>query len=181
MKKNRIYAIIIITILTRIFCIFFINKTPCMEHEYYLQGEHILHGDAEILYLSSFYSLIIYTLTTLFNNLFLASAIIFILSSALISINLYLLGKLFFDEKTGIICASFAIFLPNLTVTVAGYSHSVILGSALELSSIYLTLLYFKTNFFSFLSITTYYNFNYFYPTRNNYNCNPIFHFHNSL
>lgn len=141
---NKVAQLILLSLLVRIITIFLIGKTPCMEPSYLFQGEQIFKGTAEILYLSSLYAIVVYVLTLLTGSLFTASALIFILGSTLTSVMIYLIAKHFFGEKTGAYALLFAIFLPNLTVAISGFAHSVILGTALDLSAIYFLLKYYE-------------------------------------
>jgi 4-amino-4-deoxy-L-arabinose transferase-like glycosyltransferase len=146
MTIKHTHIILLVIFVVRILCTFLIDKTPCMEPSYYLQGKCIVQDNCDILYLSSLYSILIYLLSTLFNSSFLASSIIFIISSTIVSIYLYLISTRLFGEKAAVLCLLFSVFYPNLTVSIAGYSHTVMIGNAFEFAAIYYLLRFFKQN-----------------------------------
>jgi hypothetical protein len=147
---NKVSVLLFLTFLIRILCVCVIGKIPCMESNYFTEGKNLIEGIPVIVYLSPFYSTLIYTLTTCLNSLFYASALIFILSSTAVSYYIYAICKLW-NERAAYTSLLFTLFIPNLTVSIAGYSHSVILGIALELAAVFYILIYLKKNVFHHL------------------------------
>lgn len=143
-NNNKFTQLIILSLIVRIITVLLIGKEACMEPSYLYQGQQIFQGNAETLYLSSLYSILVYLLTSLFGSLFIASAVIFIVGSTTVSIMLYLICTHLFDKKVAMYALFFAIFLPNLTVAISGFAHSVILGTALDLAAIYCILIYYE-------------------------------------
>lgn len=138
--------VLMLTLLVRILCVLLIGKIPCMETDYFSEGRNIIEGIPSVIYLSPLYSIVVYALSTVFDSIFYASACIFVLSSTAASFYMYSICKLWFNERTAYTSLLFLLFLPNLTVSVAGYSHSVMLGIALELAALFYMSCYFNSN-----------------------------------
>lgn len=150
---NKLTVLLVLTLVVRILCVFIIGKVPCMESDYLSEGKNIVDGTSCVIYLSPLYSVLVYSLSILFDSIFYASSLIFIVSSTLVSYYIYSICKLWFNEQAANTSLLFALFIPNLTVSIAGYSHSVILGIALELAALFQLLIYFNKNTFKNLAL----------------------------
>ncbi len=143
---NKTSFLLLFTLFVRILCVLIIGKVPCMENDYFLEGKNIIQGIPCVIYLSPLYSTVVFILSTLFESVFYASSFIFVLSSTAASFYIYSICKLWFNERAAATSLLFSLFIPNLTVSIAGYSHSVMLGIALELSALFYMLRYFNSN-----------------------------------
>lgn len=143
-QTKKIYLLMILIIIVRLFTVMFIDKIPCMEDMYYEEGQNFFAGNKICVSLSPFYSVIVYVFTTLFGSLKVASVIIYVIGSSAIVFYLSKIALLLFNEHIAVITIVIALFFPNLTVAVAGYSHSVVLGNAFEFAALFYFICFFK-------------------------------------
>lgn len=137
------YILLFVTLIVRVLTVFLIAKVPCMDSQYLDQATRFLNevGSTSIS-LTPLYGILLYFLNSVFDSLFLASSICYISFSLSISIIMYLIAKELFNERSAIITLLIMILLPNLTVAVAGYSHTPTVSLALILFSAYILVLW---------------------------------------
>ena len=136
--------IIFIILFIRTLTILFIGKIPCMENLYWMLGSEIINNKVETINLVPLYSIILFLLDWIFNNLFLTSSLIFIFSSTIISIFIYLICDNLYDKKTAKIALILSLFYPSISVSIAGYSHTVIFTVVFEIIAFYFLLIFLK-------------------------------------
>ena len=90
---SNFIKLIFLIFFVRTLTIFFIGKIPCMENLYWALGNEIINDKVETINLVPLYSIIIFILDQIFNNLFLTSSLIFIFSSTIISIFIYFMAN----------------------------------------------------------------------------------------
>lgn len=155
-QRKTLYLLLITAFLVRLFTVVFINKIPCMEGDYLTLGAKLFTGEKTIIGLSPFYSLVVYITTVVFGSLKMASVVIYTFGSFAIVFFLEKITRLLFNERAALIVLLLAIFLPNLTTAVAGYSHSVVLSNAFEFAAIYYLFQFFTTDKIKFLLVTAF-------------------------
>lgn len=144
--------LLVITFLVRLFTVLLIGKIPCMDNEYLVEAGKLLDdANRHPIGLAPSYGILLYALHAITGSLFISSSFCYVIGSFLVSLFAFLIAKAIFNERTGIIVLSLMIFIPNLTVAVAGYSHTPIVGLAFLMAAIYILVLYNK----SAISLTT--------------------------
>ncbi len=140
--KSNLLLILSITLLVRIITVFLIGKIPCMDFSYWNEANNILNGSSkQPIYLVPSYGFLLYFLNKVLGSLFLASSICYVLFSFCIALLMYLIAKVMFNERTATITLLLITFMPNLTVAVAGYSHTSTVSLAFILSALYVLIL----------------------------------------
>lgn len=144
---NRSYFLpsflLIITFLVRCLTVVLIGKIPCMDQEYLVEASRLLDDPGRHpIGLAPSYGILLYGLNAFTSNLFVASSICYVISSFLVSLFAYLIARTIFNEKTGLIVLGLMIFIPNLTVAIAGYSHTPVVGLAFLMCAAYILLLH---------------------------------------
>ena len=126
------------TFVVRVGTVFVIGKLPCMEPNYLRVVEALTQSPERIaVQLAPTYGFLLAALGPIFRTSTVASGVLFVCFSTLLSGAGFLLAKRLFDELTAKIFAILLIFLPHFTVAIAGYSHSVVVGVALLWSAFY--------------------------------------------
>ena len=82
---SNFIKLIFLILFVRILTILFIGKIPCMENLYWQLGNEIINDNVGTINLVPLYSIILFILDQIFNNLFLTSSLTFIFSYILIN------------------------------------------------------------------------------------------------
>jgi hypothetical protein len=136
--NKKVILLLLATLAVRILTVFIIGKTPCMDPSYLWQANNIINSPGKVaIYITPSYGFLLYFLDIFTKSIYLSSSILYIIFSfgdVLIS---YLISRELFSEKAGKIVIILMLFFPNVTVAVAGYSHTSIVSSFFILLSIY--------------------------------------------
>ncbi len=159
--NKKIFSLLFLTLVIRILTVFIIGKTPCMDITYFAQADRILHSAGKVdIYITPSYGFILYFLNIIFHSLYISSAVVYILFSFGAALMSWLIARDLFDERSGLLTLLLLLFFPNLTVAVAGYSHTVVVSSFFILLGVYILLRFSSSgkNYFYpalFFSLTT--------------------------
>lgn len=146
--------LLIITCLVRFLTVFLIGKVPCMDQEYLVEASRLLDDThRHPIGLAPSYGILLYGLNSVTGSIFMASSICYVIGSFLVSLFSYLIARTIFNEKTALIVLGLLIFIPNLTVAIAGYSHTPVVGLALLMCAAYILLLYHRSRLPLFQSV----------------------------
>jgi len=117
-------------LVTRVF-VSFVRGMPDMEHLYASVGTKLFESSDKFeLQHSPVYSAFLYGIHRITGDWLLSTQLIYIFSSLLAAWALYSIAKMLFDEEIALYTLVLAIFLPNFTAAVAGYSHTVVVANA---------------------------------------------------
>ncbi|MHB8258886.1 MAG: hypothetical protein ACYDCN_09605 [Bacteroidia bacterium] len=135
--KNALW-LLVLTLLVRIFTVYYVGKFPCMEASYFEEAKQLFSDSDKInLFYPPAYPILLVLFQNILSSEILSSWWVYIFFSSFTSLILYLLIKEMFDENISLIAIILLIFLPNISVAVAGYSHTLTVGSFFLISYFY--------------------------------------------
>lgn len=142
MKSSLLIILLAVNLGVRILTAFGVNKIPCMDSHYLSQTQMIINSNFSVNYihLTPLYGFILNFMFLCTNDVFLASALLYVFFSFGITYLLYEIAKLLFNERCAYIVLGITAFLPHLTVAIAGYSHTACVASFFVLLSLSLLL-----------------------------------------
>jgi len=134
---NKTKLILSFYFLINIITVSIIDKIPCMEPNYLNQGINILKIEKTDINLSPLYSILIASLFNLTESLLIATSLTFVFFSTLMAYFVYKFTELNYGKGPGIIALILLFFFPISSVSIIGYSHSVIVSAAFLFGFIY--------------------------------------------
>lgn len=134
-QQSQLYLalILILIFIVRLTTILVLRHTPCMENDYLIEGLDILSGRESSMRVSPTYSILVAILFNITGSLFVSSLLIFVVFSVLMAWYVYNWVLNNFGHSSAIIALIFLCFLPNTSIAVAGYSHTIVASTAMEL------------------------------------------------
>lgn len=144
--KRNILVIFLIALAVKIITVLCISAVPPMENQYIAQAEKLFNTNEKLyIAIAPGYSLLLYCFHLICGSWAVASKVVFIVFSFLTTVVLFRWAAEMFNLQTAKILLILSVFIPSLTVTYAGYTHSVVAG-----------LFFFTTACYSFWKLMNY-------------------------